>query len=205
MRTQDTRTGYGWVSITLHWLTAIIVLTIWFIGSSINVGEDGPSESTLRLHTSIAISAYALLWLRIIWRFVKGHPGPMPKQAGLFYEIGKYCHYAILVAICLMLISGPMMVWSRGAEIHVWNWFTIPGPFGMSMPVFDAMHTLHVWCSRVIILGTLLHLGGVYKHAAFNQDGTFGKMLVAARTEPAAPQQDAARSPQTTVAPEHVG
>jgi len=125
----------------------------------------------LRLHTSIAISAYALLWLRIVWRFVKGHPGPMPKQAGLFYEIGKYCHYAILVAICLMLISGPMMVWSRGAEIHVWNWFTIPGPFGMSMSLFDAMHTIHVWCSRVIIIGTVLHLGGVYKHAAFNQDG----------------------------------
>jgi hypothetical protein len=26
-------------------------------------------------------------------------------------------------------------------------------------------------------------LGGVYKHAAFNQDGTFGKMLVAARDD----------------------
>lgn len=195
MRTQDTRTGYGWVSIALHWLTAILVLTIWFIGSSINLGTDGPSESTLRLHTSIAISAYALLWLRIVWRFVKGHPGPLPGQAGVFYAIGKYCHYAILVAICLMLISGPLMAWSRGTEIHVWDWFAIPAPFGANMPLFDAMHTIHVWCSRVIIIGTVLHMGGVYKHAAFNQDGTFGKMLVAARDDKSAVKPAGARSP----------
>jgi cytochrome b561 len=33
MRTRDTRTGYGWISIALHWATAILILTIWFIGS----------------------------------------------------------------------------------------------------------------------------------------------------------------------------
>ena len=185
MRLSDTRTGYGWISIALHWLTAILVLTIWFIGSSINLntGPNGPSESTLRLHTSIAICAYVLLWARIVWRFVKGHPGPMPGQAGIFYTIGKYTHYAILVAIGAMLISGPLMAWARGMPIYVFDWFTIPAPYGMSLAWFDAMHTVHVWCARVIIVGTILHLGGVYKHAAFNQDGTFGKMLVAARED----------------------
>jgi cytochrome b561 len=53
----------------------------------------------------------------------------------------------------------------------------------MNMPLFTFMHTAHVWASRVIIVATLLHLGGVYKHAAFNQDGTFGKMLIASRDE----------------------
>ena len=73
------------------------------------------------------------------------------------------------------------MVWSRGDEIHVWSWFTIPGPFSGSLGAFTFFHTVHVWCSRVIIIGTLLHIGGVYKHAAFNQDGTFSKMLIASR------------------------
>jgi hypothetical protein len=34
-----------------------------------------------------------------------------------------------------------------------------------------------------VIIGTMLHIGGVYKHAAFNQDGTFSKMLVASRDD----------------------
>ena len=184
MRTEDTANGYGWVSIALHWLTAIVILTIWFIGSSITAQEDMAEHARLlRLHTSIAILAYALLWVRIVWRFVKGHPGPLPGQAGLFYAIGKYTHYAMLAAIAVMLVSGPLMVWARGMPIHVFDWFAIAGPFGMSMTLYDVMHTAHVWCSRVIIIGTVLHIGGVYKHAAFNQDGTFGKMLVASRKD----------------------
>jgi cytochrome b561 len=190
MRTSDTRTGYGWISIALHWLTAIVVLTIWFIGSSIHA-DPATSESTLRLHTSIAITFYVLLWARIVWRFVKGHPGPLPEQAGAFYSIGKAMHYVIIVAIGAMLISGPLMAWSRGDEIHVWSWFAIPAPFETNMDLFDLTHRVHVWCSRIIIFGTLLHLGGVYKHAAFNQDGTFGKMLVAARGDEAPSSRDA--------------
>ena len=183
MRTRDTRTGYGWISIALHWLTAIVILTLWFIGSSIQTDLADGSDSTLRLHTSIAICAYALLWIRIVWRFKQGHPAAMPGQAGVFYEIGKYTHYAILIAIGTMLISGPLMVWARGNAIYVFDWFTIPGPFGANMEVYTLLHAIHVWGSRVIIVGTLLHLGGVYKHAAFNQDGTFGKMLVAAQKD----------------------
>lgn len=183
MRMRDTRTGYGWISIALHWLTAIVILTLWFVGGSIQTDLVGGDDSTLRLHTSIAITAYVLLWARIIWRFTQKHPGPMGGQAGIFYEIGKYTHYAILVAVGAMLLSGPLMVWSRGAVIHVWDWFTIPGPFAANMDLFTFFHTVHVWGARVVIIGTVLHLGGVYKHAAFNQDGTFGKMLVAARKD----------------------
>jgi cytochrome b561 len=183
MRTSDTRTGYGWISIALHWLTAIVILTIWFIGSSIQTDVAAGSTSTLRLHTSIAITAYLLLWGRILWRFWQGHPAPLPEQAGVFYQLGKYTHYVMLIAIAAMLVSGPLMVWSRGEAIYVFDWFAIPGPYGAHMWLFTLTHTVHVWCGRVIIVGTLLHLGGVYKHAAFNQDGTFGKMLVAARDD----------------------
>ena len=183
MRTRDTKTGYGWISIALHWLTAILILTIWFIGSSIQSNLAAGSTDTLRLHTSIAIAAYVLIWARIIWRLKQGHPEAMPQQKGVFYEIGRFTHYLILAAVAAMLISGPLMVWSRGEPIFVFDWFTIPGPFGMNMELYTFLHGIHIWGSRIIIIGTVLHLGGVYKHAAFNQDGTFGKMLVASRDD----------------------
>ena len=125
MRTTDTRTGYGWVSIALHWTTAIIVLTLWFVGSSIQ-SDPGTQESTLRLHTSIAITAYLLLWARVIWRLKIGHPGPLPKQGGLFYQIGKYTHYTMCVAIAFMLITGPLMLWLKFGGFGGLNgWFQV--------------------------------------------------------------------------------
>jgi cytochrome b561 len=183
MRIRDTRAGYGWISIALHWLTAIVILTLWFIGSSITDDLSSGSTSQLRLHTSIAIAAYVLLWARVIWRFKFKHPDAMPEQRGVFYEIGKYTHYVILAAVAAMLVSGPLLAWSRGEAIYVFDWFTIPGPYGMNMDLYAILHPIHLWGSRIIIIGTVLHLGGVYKHAAFNQDGTFGKMLVAARED----------------------
>jgi cytochrome b561 len=104
-------------------------------------------------------------------------------QAGVFYALGKYTHYIMLVAIAAMLVSGPVIVWSLEDSLRVFDWFALPSPLALNMPLHDAMYGVHKWGSRIIIVGTILHLGGVYKHAAFNQDGTFGKMLVPARGE----------------------
>jgi cytochrome b561 len=44
------------------------------------------------------------------------------------------------------------------------------------------MHAIHGWAALVIFIGILLHLGGVYKHTAFNQDGTLTKIIIPAKT-----------------------
>src|SRR5207247_89744 len=85
VRVRDTTTGYGWISIALHWLAAAIVLTMWTIGimSQAAGGESDPW--LVHLHTTIGMTAYALLWGRIIWRFTVGHPGPLPAQSAFLF------------------------------------------------------------------------------------------------------------------------
>lgn len=178
MRLTDTSTGYGWLSILLHWFTAVAVVALLFIGDTIATRFGDERAATLRLHTSIAITSYVFLWARIILRFKYGHPGPLPNQGGVFFTLGKYIHFALLGAIAIMLVTGPLIVWSSGDAIAVWSWFEIPGPLPQNFAVRDLFHSIHGWSAAAILVLTLLHLGGVYKHAAFNQDGTFGKMLV---------------------------
>lgn len=179
-RLGDTRNGYGWVSIALHWVTAVVIVALLFIGSSISGAEPEQRRDVVLLHTSIAVCAYAVLWWRIVWRFVKGHPGPLAKQPRAFFVIGKYVHFAMLAAVGIMLLSGPLIVWSQGAAIGVFGWFEIPSPLPPSPRLLGFAHALHGNAAIVIAVGLVLHLGGVYKHAAFDQDGTFGKMLVPA-------------------------
>lgn len=195
MPLRDTATGYGWLSIALHWLTAIAVIVLLFVGDTISTLEGEERDAALLLHTSIAITSYLFLWARIILRFVHGHPGPLPKQRGVFFQLGKIVHYALIVAIAVMLVTGPLMVWFGGAAIGVWDWFVIPSPFKANFAIRDVLHSLHAGSALSILILTLLHIAGVYKHAAFNQDGTFGKMLIpakpkdAAREDPAKPEQ----------------
>jgi len=78
VRLQDTSHGYGWISIALHWLTAAIVLTMWIVGTMSQVASHEDYPALVRLHSTIGVTAYVLLWARIAWRFKIGHPGPRP-------------------------------------------------------------------------------------------------------------------------------
>ena len=181
MRLSDTPTGYGWISILLHWLTAIAIIVLLFAGSSIASTDPQRRTAALNFHTSVGVSCYLILWARIIWRVWVGHPGPNEKQRGFFYDLGRWTHYVLLIALGVMLISGPAMAWASGTDIQVFSWFTIPAA---AEPVFglrDSLHLVHRSSAIVIFLGIVLHLGGVYKHTAFNHDGTFVKMILPAR------------------------
>ena len=125
---RDTSSGYGWLSIALHWLTAAIVLVMLTVGSLTQPSRLGPADPRLlRLHTTIGITLYLLLWGRILWRFYVGHPGPLPKQGRYAFTLGKYFHYLLLFAIGVMLLTGPLIAWSAGQALQVFS-VALPSP-----------------------------------------------------------------------------
>jgi len=184
MLLKDSATGYGWVSIALHWITAILILYLLYLGSTIGSLEAEARMLAVRRHTSVALISYALLLLRVVWRFRYGHPGPTAEQRGWAFTLGKWTHYAILAAIAVMLVTGPLMQFSYGRAIEVFDWFAIPSPIEASFGLASMLHRVHSGCALFIFLGVLLHIGGVYKHTAFNQDGTLAKIIVPGRESP---------------------
>ncbi len=194
MRLKDTRTGYGWISIVLHWVTAAFVLTMLFVGNSIPSVHGGAYQDKLRLHVGLAFIFYLFMWFRIWWRFAKGHPAPLPKQRGFFFYVGKYTHFGLILALALMLVSGPLMASSGGFPLAVFDWFTIPPLIDVNVDVFTVAHFLHVAGATILGWGAFLHICGSAKHFLIDNDGTLDKMLVAAAPEaddPAAPEPPA--------------
>jgi cytochrome b561 len=181
MLLRDTAEGYGWVSILLHWITAALILYLLYLGSTIGSLEGGERQLAVDRHVSVAVIAYLLLLTRVVWRLVLGHPGPTAAQRGWAFTLGKWTHYAIVVAIAIMLVSGPLMQLSYGRDIRVFDWFVISGMAEPSFGLASLLHTVHAVCAGFIFLGIVLHIGGVYKHTAFNQDGTLAKIVVPGR------------------------
>jgi cytochrome b561 len=178
VRLKDTSSGYGWISISLHWLVVIIVLTMWAVGAMSQAASDDDAPGLVRLHTTIGVTMYALLWARIIWRFKVGHPGPSPRQSAFLFPVAKYFHFLLLVAIGVMLLSGPLMVWSAGEAIEVFT-LAIPSPIGMSPAMHDVLRRVHGVTASFIMVGFVLHVLAVLKHMIVNRDGTFDKIMVA--------------------------
>jgi cytochrome b561 len=177
MRLHDTPTGYGWVSILLHWLLVVVILALLFVGDSIEVGGD----HMLRLHTSIAVTFYILIAVRIWWRLKEGHPGPLPGQEGWSFILGKIVHYILIAATGVMLFSGPIMAWSGEMPVRLFDLLTIPSPFDANPALFEVALEVHKWGAITIAVGTFLHIGGVIKHTIWNRDHTLVKMIIPAK------------------------
>jgi cytochrome b561 len=177
----DTPTGYGWISIGLHWLTAVLIVYLLYLGSSIGGLEGDARTAAVRRHTSVALASYLILIGRIVWRLYCGHPGPTAEQRGWAHTLGKYTHYAMLVALAVQILTGPLMQWSYGRDIEVFDWFVIPSPMEAAFGFASMLHSLHAASALFLFFAILLHIGGVYKHTAFNQDGTLAKMIVPGR------------------------
>jgi cytochrome b561 len=177
----DTATGYGWVSILLHWITALLILYLLYLGSTIGSLEGDERMLAVKRHTSVAVASYVLLLGRVLWRFVCGHPGPTDEQRGWAFTLGKYTHYTMLGALVVMLVTGPLMQFSYGSDIEVFDWFVVPTPLEASFGLAGVLHRLHATAALILFLGILLHIGGVYKHTAFNQDGTLAKIIIPGR------------------------
>jgi len=186
-RWYDSADGYGWISILLHWVVAALILVLWFVGDSI-VAD--PSGGARRLHTTLGLTAYALLWARVIWRLRSGHPRRLAKQGPLTYLAGKAIHYVMIGALTVLLFSGPLQALSAGQPLHLFD-LTMQTP---AIPwLFAPMHTVHRWAATVLILCVIAHIIAVVKHIIWDRDGSFDRIMVPGGGAP--PEQKAEQAP----------
>ena len=178
----DSDSVYGWISILLHWFTAIIIIVLWVVGKSIMNAVPEEVDAQRSLHVSIAASAWLLIFVRIVWRARSGHPH-LHGQTVFIHRVAMADHYAMLLAIVFMLLSGPVMVWSGGNAIDVFGWISIPGPIGESASTRELARLIHSTASIVLLWLVLLHVGGALKHLMFHSDDTIARMIWPGRSK----------------------
>ena len=175
--TLDTHNSYGWVSILLHWLTAIWVFCLWFLGNSSQSSVASNSAAMVSWHVSIGTSGMVLIALRIWWRWRSEHPR-IEGQTDLVHGIGKWVHYTMLAAIVLLVISGPLIPWLNTAPLILFETIVVPSPFVEQINLAEKIREIHFLASTTIIILSMLHIAGALKHMMFNHDETFIRILV---------------------------
>lgn len=172
----DDASVYGWISILLHWVTAIAIIALWFLGKSIFASSTLEIDAQRSLHVSIAASVWLIVLARIIWRVRSGHP-QVRGQTLLIHRIAKTAHYAMLIALLLMLVSGPVMVWAGGYPVGVFSLIAIPGPVPESESLRSLAWFVHSNSALLLLILVILHIGGALKHLMFHTDDTFARMI----------------------------
>lgn len=175
---EDAPSGYGWLSIGLHWFNAVAVVMLWFIGNRMtgaNVAADEAAE-LVRVHTSVALTVYLLIWVRIGWRLYSGHPQGLPDQGRIPFLVARTVHYTLLICIAVMLITGPLKVWFGGEAIEFYNLGSIPSPLAANEALHDLLTNVHRWGGNVLLVVALTHMTAAARQLVFGRGETAKRM-----------------------------
>lgn len=177
----NTKQHYGWVAIALHWAVAIVVIAMLYFGLNAEwAGEAGDRElrrAFMRSHIAVGAFAAVLVLIRVSWSLSQPRPEVIGAQ-GLLKLVARLTHAALLLALLILVVSGPMAVWSGGRAIDVFGWFSIPTPFANeNEQLHESAETVHGIGRWMLYIALPLHLLGVLKHLVIDRDGTLARML----------------------------
>lgn len=162
----DQPDSFGWISIVLHWSTALAIIALWLIGKSIAFQSPELVDARRTLHVTLGL----MLWLpfagRIVWRLFAAHPRSAG-QSLLTHQIAKTAHFLMLAVLGLMLISGPLLAWLS----------TEPGR------LVNTLLFVHSNTANLFAILIAVHLLGALKHLMFHDDETIARIFVPRRNE----------------------
>src|SRR5690242_16623348 len=114
----QTRTRYGAVAQTLHWLTAILVVAAFIYGPG---GSEQRVYSAARdfdrqLHETLGLCVFLLVLIRVVWRALDKHPEPPQVARWMSWAATavQTALYLLLVALPITAITG---AWLEGHSL----------------------------------------------------------------------------------------
>jgi cytochrome b561 len=161
---------------TLHWLMAIMILIMLFIGVAMVSTVKPRFLVLISIHKPLGIAILVLALLRLGVRLRIGVP-PLPNDLPLAQQLAAKLSHIVLYAL---LIAMPLIGWAMqsagGYPIVLYGSLHLPE----ILPHVDRLHallrTLHTVLAYLFFATILLHLGAALFHALIRRDGVFRSM-----------------------------
>jgi len=173
----------------LHWLMAVCILTMLFIGVGM-VSTVMPKYLTLvAIHKPLGVAILVLALIRLGVRLRYGAPSlpadlPEPMRLG-----AQLSHYALYLLMIGMPLLGWGMLSAAGYPVVLFGGVHLPAILAQS----DGLHTLlwdaHFYLALVFFALVLLHVAAALFHALVRRDGVFYAMAPVPTHDEVAPAE----------------
>ncbi|NNM01213.1 MAG: cytochrome b [Gammaproteobacteria bacterium] len=168
---------YTRLAILLHWLSAVLVIGMFFLGWYMVELPRGPLRGqNFALHKSIGLTIFALTVVRLAWRLAHTPPAYDAAMNRWRQQVAKMAHRLFYLLLVLQPASGYL---SSSFSGYKTRWFGIPLPhWGHKDPALNQFFTdIHVGCSLVLLGLIIVHVCGALSHLTQRDDHTVRRML----------------------------
>jgi cytochrome b561 len=162
-------------TITLHWLTAALVGTLWVIGQTVDVFPNGPLRVDYRsIHIVFGAFLAVVVIARLGWRLVHRTVLP-PLDHGLLLVIARTTHWAMYALLVATVVFGVNYAWARGDSIF--NFFRIPQMVPGDRALAHQIGDWHALAANALLIVAGVHAAAALFHHYILRDATLRRML----------------------------
>jgi len=176
---KNTDNHYGWVTITLHWLVAIIIIGLFALGYwMVELGYYDPwYKQGPDIHRSIGIILFALMLFRVTWKIIETKTKSLESHSRIEQVAGSLTHKLLYLLVFVIMFSGYLISTADGRAIEVFQWFSIPSMGELFTNQEDIAGLIHQYIAYAMIALVALHAIAALKHHFIDKDNTLTRML----------------------------
>lgn len=183
MSLTNTRTSFGTISKTFHWLVALGILAMLPLGFVATQLPYDTAEELARkawlfsIHKTLGVGLFGVAVLRILWAMVQPRPMHLAPQRSLETVVADAAHWVLYAALVVVPVTGWVHHAATEGFAPIWL------PVGQNLPfvpesaqVAALAGALHWLSSLVLALTIAGHVAGALKHHFVLKDDTLRRM-----------------------------
>jgi cytochrome b561 len=154
-RARRGRPPFDALTITLHWITLLIVVAL--LGSGLLHGVvEGRSWASplLKVHRSLGVALWSITVFRLIWRVTGAYFPPFPASMTALHRLGaRLSEYGLYALLLIQPATGAAQTILLGQRMDLFAW-SIPPVATRDMTLAGILHGAHVigaWCMIVLV------------------------------------------------------
>ncbi|NBB36468.1 cytochrome b [Pseudomonas kielensis] len=161
----------------LHWLMALLVIAMLFIGAGMVASVSERHEWLIHLHKPLGVAILLLVIVRLFVRFSTRQP-PLPADLPGWQVLAAKASHGLLYALMLILpVLGWAMISAAGDPVTLGIGVQLPAIVPANATLFAFLRKAHGYLAYLLFLTVLLHLAAALFHGWVRRDGVLQSML----------------------------
>lgn len=184
MALRNTSREFGSVAKGLHWLIAIGIFVLIYLGLEQSGMERGPEKQAVRdIHGAIALIVFALMTVRLIWRLMNEVPAHPDNTPAWQRASATLVHWGIYVAVFVQLSAGPLVVATGGRSIPFFGLFSISLPVEKNREKHEFWEQIHEFTWKIVAALLILHIVAAFYNHIVAKNDVLRRMTVGVKKE----------------------
>lgn len=176
---KNTRENFGWVSVSLHWIMAIGLIAMYFLGDYM-VDLDYYDEwykDAPDIHKSTGVIIGGLMLARLLWNQLQAKPVHLNPKTVRINMMASVAHYVLYLSVFVLVISGYLISTAKGQGIEVFGFFEIPALLADNKDRGELAGDIHELLGLGFMALVAVHALAALFHHFFKKDRTLKRML----------------------------